>query len=332
MKAPFYDPDFRTYLTSLSSAIEYLINNHDKLPVTSQECREITNLFWSATKYLKGSTSNQIPYETVYTLRRALADWVKERCLITTALLEEPSYHFLGVNAGHAIKFLAGRKVPTKDIDVEIIQIALPRVYRHRPLNNVALYHELGHFIDHYHKIVSYLNLSHTHAGRPMTEQEQYHYKEHFADLFAACYVGDSISDFLSSFADGHGASRTHPATIDRIALINDFLSGNPNALVDEYNSVLRTLKLPFLGCRYLVPDIIPSFSDIRPYNIASDPELHGIHVAGCRLLKDAMKMDGSPWDSIQEEKVTAVINDLVEKSIRNKMLKEKWAYAVASS
>lgn len=319
-------------MNSLSEAIEYLINNYEKLPVSSIECRKVVNLFWTATKYLKGSTSNQIPHETVYTLRKVLEDWIHDDFLITTALLDEPNYHFLGVNPGHIIKELVGRKAAIKEIDIEIIQIALPSIYRHRPLNNVALYHELGHFVDQYYGIINLFILSELKAGHLVDETEKNHLKEYFADLFAASYTGDAIKCFLSSFAEGHQASPTHPATDERSKVVENFLNGKQVDLVDAFNAILGAIKLPLLEKRYELPDISKSFGDIKPYAIASKEELHGINMSGRNYLKEALKKGADPWKSTSESKVSQIINDLVEKSIRNRMLKEKWENATTTS
>ncbi len=331
-KAPFYNSDFKKYLSKLNETIEYLIGHYDKLPITANDFRSVVNLFWTATKYLKGSTSNQIPHETVYALRRVLEEWMGGSFLITTALLDEPNYHFLGVNPGHIIKDLISRAPAIKEIDIEVIQIALPRLYRHRPLNNVALYHELGHFVDSYFGIIKYYILQRKLAGQNLDEREINHLKELFADLFAASYTGDAIKCFLLSFAEGNPASLTHPATSNRVKYIDDFLSGKNVKLVDDFNRILDLRKLPLLEIKYTEPDIEEAFNDIKPYAIANNKELHGMNMIGRAFLKKAMQQTAEPWKSMPENKVSQIINDLVEKSVRNKMLKEKWGNASTTS
>jgi len=281
---------------------------------------------WFATKYLIGSTSKEIPYEIVYSLKTALDDWeINQRFLITTALIDDPNYFFQALDPSKVIR----QFLPKVKID-GLIQIASPRLYRHKPLNIVALYHELGHFVDDFHKVTSNSILLHPPATTDQValQQEIYHRKEFFADLFAASYSGDAIKFFLQKFAPNAPESLTHPSTTNRIANIDTFLKSRNNKSISIIKDTLNTKKLPLLRRRFTSPDITTSFNNIRPYQIQNDRELHGILEAGWKLLQDIEKAPFPPWSKLDNEfEAERIINDLVEKSIRNKMLKQKWAY-----
>jgi len=284
--------------------------------------RRIAYIVWSAAKYLSGSTSKEIPYEVVYSLRNALSDWISGNCVITTALLEDQNYYFDAADPGDAIKILVD-----PSFDVELIQIALPKLYKHRPLYNVALYHELGHFLDNHFGIAKYTLLTDPLPPTADGQKQFIHRKEYFADLLAASYTGGGIHRFLSNIAGGHPESDSHPATDDRLANIDDFLSGASNDKITLFQDALRALKLPKLEIRFEKPEIASAINNIRPYEIKNSKELHGILDAGWEILDSAQKRADPPWSMMDEFEPDRVVNDLIEKSIRNWMVKEKWAY-----
>ena len=98
-------------------------------------------------------------------------------------------------------------------------QIKLPDVYRRKPLYTVALYHELGHFMDTRFAISENVEVlradlalpgmsAPTGALTPAQKQVRLlHLREYFADLFAVCYCGSAIKRFLEGFAPHAGVS-----------------------------------------------------------------------------------------------------------------------------
>ncbi|MEW8139145.1 MAG: hypothetical protein AB2761_18940 [Candidatus Thiodiazotropha endolucinida] len=318
-RTPYFSNSLQDYLNNLINAVELVIDKYDALP--AEATREISETIWLATKYLHGGTSKTVPYETVYALKIALDDWVSNPCSISTALRDDLDYHFLGVDPGQVIQ----KFIPGVNFNSKLIQIALPKLYRHYPLYNVALYHELGHFVDNECGITNYSFLLQPPASQHTRLMEEHHRKEYFADLFAACYTGRAISLFLDAACRNNQISFTHPATSDRISVITDFLKGTSNKLIDFYQNVLDARGLPKLKKRYVSPDITDTFDAIRTFPIASIEELHGILDAGWNFLVDTYDHNREPWSNVEKKDILRIINDLIEKSIRNRMVVLKW-------
>jgi len=322
-RTPYFSKSLEQYLDNLIQAVQHVTSRFDSFP--SNVTDQIAQSVWLATKYLQGGTSKTVPYETVYALRLALKDWVVHPCAITTALRDDLDYHFWSIDPGKVLE----KFIPGVAFDSELIQIALPKLYRHFPLYNVALYHELGHFVDNKCGVISFSLI----LRPPKTVQEsaivESHRKEHFSDLFAACYTGNAISLFLDSIAHDAPFSVTHPATVARTKVIEDFLSGTPNPIVDFYQDVLSKRGLPELTRRYVSPSINASFDAIRTYPIANDEELHGLLDSGWNYLCQAYEQKNEPWSAVSKQEIMRIINDLIEKSIRNRMIKLKWSDAI---
>ncbi|RYU60896.1 hypothetical protein EWI61_06375 [Methylolobus aquaticus] len=325
-RTPFFSPSLESYLRNLIQILGQVIAVYDTLP--AQTSRSIAQHIWRATKYLKGGTSKTVPYETVYALNLALQDWTTHPSQITTALSEDPDdYHFWSIDPGKVIR----QFLPGVSFNVELIQIALPRLYRHRPLYNVALYHELGHYVDTHYQISKYsLILSPLPSGTPdhLVQVALSHRREFFADLFAASYTGKAIHKFLAAIAGECRSTATHPATNDRLQVVDDFVDGRANRVVEFFRQILKERDLPSLEIRYTRPDVSGCFNGIRPYRIANDAELHGILEAGWLFGEHALRRNSFPWLHMESEDVSRIVNDLVEKSIRNRMTVLKWQYA----
>lgn len=296
----------------------------------------MVNQIWTAINFLSGSTSKKIPYEIVHCLSVILEDWSRKKAIITTALIQEKNFYFHGVQPDFYNLAHAYTEVNFKN---ELVQIALPQIYQHRPLLNVALYHELGHYVDITHGIVRLSNFLIPMESIPLPGIDRFgeinpdyknlilnnHLKEYFADIFATSYVGKAYKEFLIEFAGDYPVSETHPATVDRLTQIDSFLLNQHSIIIELFQASLNQLKLPKLEISFDVPDISDSFNNVRPYSIKNERELHGIIVAGTDYLKNALKVPFSPWTEEGEAGTERIINNLIEKSIRNKMIVNYW-------
>lgn len=260
----------------------------------------------------------------MHALSKVLASWSKKKNLITIALIDELNFYFLGIHPNFElpklVKFFLG-----KDIENELIQIALPKLYRHRPLYSVPLYHELGHFIDNDNRIVQH-SLILKPPSPALVDQERNHRKEFFADLFATMYTGQAQILFMDKLCPSAPACFSHPSTKDRIKTMELFLSGKSNEIIDIFQDILTKHSLPTLETNYVVPNIVDCFDNIRTYCIQSDAELHGILEAGLLFLENLSGTPRSPWKDLSNEfEPDRIVNDLIEKSIRNKIIVDKW-------
>jgi hypothetical protein len=303
---------------------------------------------WSATEFIAGSAPRLQPYEMVYGLQCAVREWFAAQKhggvkppLIVTSLVQEPNFFFKSINPNFDAVLQAHLGT---SIEYEIVQIKLPDVYRRKPLYTVALYHELGHFMDTRFAISENVEVLRPDlalpgmsapAGTLTLAQKQVrllHLREYFADLFAVCYCGSAIKRFLEGFAPHGGPSPTHPATYFRIQVVQALLEGKSHALVDAFNLALNARAQPPLQLRFSRPPLDGSFDAIRPAPITSDAEVHGILDAAWGYLDRAAERQAEPWKSLDDLEIERVINDLVEKSIRNRMVLEQWTRETAEA
>lgn len=254
----------------------------------------------------------------------ALADWTSDSVIVTTALSPDldGGFYFRAVPAQFSVLAQAYLGIQFRS---ELAQISLPLIYRHKPLYNLPLYHELGHFVDIRHNI-SGLTLLLNPVSPPYTNIALSHRREHFADLFCACYMGDASTSFLVDFAGVQPASVTHPDTSSRIALVNDFLSNTANQVVNMFQAALTQLNLPRLTQRFSVPTIAEHLNNVCPPIIGADAELHGLLASGYSYLQRAVAHRTPPWDTMPEDRIESIVNDLAEKAIRNYMITTRWA------
>lgn len=275
-----------------------------------------------------GSTSKTIPYELVYSLTNALKDWHNGNTLITTALIDECNFYFQGIdpNFKKLVKIYL-----SSNIEYDLIQIALPKNYIHKPLYSIPLYHELGHYIDLEKRVTNLSVLLFPLPGRLPIDAEISHRKEFFADLFSASYTGAANMIFINELAPGQPESFSHPSTEERVKVMSAFLDGKDHPIINYFNESLNRLGLPSLQKRYEIPAVEGCFDNIRPYCIRSKGELHGMLEAGWNYLSNLPENSASGLNEIADEFEPArIINDLTEKSIRNMILKEKWADGTA--
>lgn len=325
--APFFNPGLDQYVIELSGAVKELISRYDIVP--QPVCRDLLYGIWTATRFLVGSISKTIPYEFVYSLSKALSDWSDENNLITTALTDNCfDFHFSGVpqDFNGLIRDFLGKK-----LNYNLIQIALPKLYRQKPLYSVPLYHELGHFIDSHLRVTNSTLLKYPVSAGANGEMQIRHRMEYFADIFAVSYTGEAKIISLENIAKNNPISFTHPATTARISLMRDFLDGRSNSVVDMFQDTLRVRAKNELKIRYSAPDIDKSFSNIRPYKIANEVELHGVLESGWIYLTNVLTKRPRPWSDIPDFfEPERIVSDLIEKSIRNYMLSEKWSNGIA--
>jgi hypothetical protein len=70
----------------------------------------------------------------------------------------------------------------------------------------------------------------------------------------------------------------------------------------------------------------------IRPVTLKSEAEVHGIMDSAWAYLHSASDKAKEPWSKLDELEIERVVNDLVVKSIRNRMILEQWKHAPASA
>jgi hypothetical protein len=335
-RSVFFDPAFREFSEKSVQAIVHVIENVDKYP--DDVVRKFESHVWRVMQFVRGSRSSDAPHETQYVLRKALKEWIPHNALISSAALEdfnfflntEDIWDFIDRSLNH---FDTGGYKPL------VVRIGSPEAFKHRPVYCVPLFHELGHFVDHYYEISKFSLLLSPPPAPPLgvnPQQWQFiherHRMEHFADLFASCYCGEASNKSLLAIAPNNLDSPTHPATAKRVGIVNAFLAETQNLTIDLLQNACLARSGQNLTPKFKTPDVKPAFDDVLTYEIANDRELYGIYLAGWNYLHEEIDNPSAPWidDEVTTYGVEKTVNDLVEKSIRNFEIKERWSVVVA--
>lgn len=339
-ETPSFSISLDAYIEDLRRITSELISRISAEPPTLNEemARLALENIWQLTQFLTGSTTKQIPYEVVHAIERAAREWTSTHLLVTTAIVQEAGFFFQG---GQESFFTVVEAELGIAIQSRPVQIALPYIYRHKPLFCVPLFHELGHYVDSANDIVGTTLLQFPpestsdlpSLSRPTGEMEtkiwakvvKRHRHEYFADLFSAAYVGESAKGFLQQFCPDTEVTHSHPSSADRFALLDDFYAGRPNPIIDMFQQTLSTRGLPSLDRKYDVVDVASEMGDVRPFTVRSDRALFGLFDSGWKFLMQQWTEPAGDWASMNLDERVDIVNDLVEKSIRNRMIREAW-------
>lgn len=338
----FFSKDLREYLSELQLLLEKLREDYREgtaSEVPTDALQLILESIWRATQYLAGSTSNRVPYELVYALRKAVADWGLSDCIVTTSLLQSSEFLCERVSSApnDSIEQLLGIK-----LKFELVQIALPEIFQHTPLFCTPLYHEIGHYVEERKRLVTGSLTANEQAWLGCLPDAEFVagiedktkrrkvalnlITEHFCDVFAASYISSAASFYIHEWVPSEGPTETHPSTVKRIEVVEAFLRDEKSPFVEMLRNIGRDNgENSLLVKRFEEPDVEKYFSDFRPCEISNIAQMHGIFPAALKQLKssicDATKRKAFP----NHEDLILVINDLTEKSIRNYMIRSAW-------
>lgn len=340
-ESPYFSKDLHKYLVQLNSVADKLCDDHAS--IDEQTIVMCTQFITNAVNFFNSSTTKKIPYEIVYCLNEACQQWISDKTLITTALSPDiMGFYFKPINKEFYDFFENTLNI---SFDAELIQISLPEIYRRRPLFSTPLYHELGHYVDisrGISELSAFYFRQKDNGILPIPDGKVKwndsdsdiwlnHCREYFADLFSSQFVGRSGIDLLKKLAGGASSSITHPSTQSRIKIVEDFLSQTKNPVVDMFNAVIEALhKDNKLLCSNLsLPlaqkDVSVAFDNVRPFEISDKTEMHSFIDTSWHYLCNIWDNPTGVWAGLSKEAIEKTINDLVEKSIRNVMVIEKW-------
>lgn len=344
----YFSSRLDTYIDELRGVASELISRLEAQPASINDGlgRFLADEIWNLTQFLTGSTTKQVPYEVVYAVERAASAWTNKDLLVTTAIIQESNFFFQG---GSEDFFQAVKDELGIDLDSRPVQIALPYIYRHKPLFCTPLFHELGHFVDTQNEVVSTSMLSSPATVGPdlpdlptaaqiksssPDEQEIVnrvviaHRREYFADLFSTAYTGRAARGFLEEFCPADDYTSKHPSSRARFAVMDDFLAGRPNPIVDLLQAALKARGLPQLKLNFARVTLDDNYGDVRPFMPKSDEEVFGLFDAGWAFLVNQWSSPTEVWSKLGEDDRVRAVNDLTEKSIRNRMVQEAWSEA----
>lgn len=353
-ETPYFSSDLDKYINELRNALSELLSRleHYSPKINQNIAQYIARGVWRLTQFLTGSTAKQIPYEVVYAIESAAKDWGIKKLLITTAIIQEDNFYFHGGN--QSIFNLIEKELGIK-ISYQPVQIALPYIYRHKPLFCVPLFHELGHFFDTNNKIIETSLLDSpatigpdlpdilpssqiaTFYGKEKEYYEQMvknHRKEYFADLVGVAYVGEAMLGFLKEFSlstTPEPYSFSHPSSLARFKLMEDFINGINNPIIDLFNKALSSRGFQPITKRFNSVAIDDTFGNVRPCQLNSDKDVFGVFESGWKFLQRTIDSRIGLWSTLSEAEIERIANDLTEKSIRNRMIVEGWNAVVNS-
>lgn len=325
----YFEQRLHEFTSRLIAAIDHVIENPHKYDSAIE--RRFAENMRLVHAYLSGSTNNEIPFEVVYCLRNALSDWRSKETLIITQLTEDHGYHLMPVDPWEFIRNTL-TDFDTDGFDVSLAMLGVPRLYAHKPLFCIPLYHELGHYVDVTFRITDVSLLIDKSSFAPPGCNEKSHRREYFADLFSACYLGRPSISTLELIAPNQASTLTHPATADRVTVVEALLKGDQNRVVDMFQMVLNQLGVPLLAPQFREPDINEAYGDLKIYITGDMEEIHGLFGASWNYLFRILRSGANPWGVAQlsEGEIEEVVNDLTEKSIRNYSIRRAWNEATS--
>lgn len=332
----------------LGKLFSEVIENYDfSLPVDLVFCREVMNFFSSSINLLDNNTINVVPHEMIECLNVALKDWVDDynKYIIVTT---DGEYCFYLLDDSIDITYKNIKNLYNIDFSYKLVNVQLPKYLLRDYLTNVVLYHELGHFVDNHYKLTQtifpeinkialkdLINLYF--PDRIKMYDPNYisyilfnHISEFFADLFASQYVGNHCCNFLEYLqhdSSKDSISETHPTLFYRKKMVDDFLNGVSNPVLDIIKKTVLTVTGKELNVRF---KDLPSddFYNLIPTNITDEKDLHSlfklgwdVYLAGGNRFKAANVMSYTPSQS----EVYNIVNNLIEKSINNFLIVDSW-------
>lgn len=360
--------EYQENLTKLFSAVMTEVSSKTSLTendIYALYKRHIDFIFKSL-EFLDSSTLNQIPYEIVECLNHAMNEWLgsgNDHIIVTSLINDIGGFSF---DPSLAYSDPLYNEIKTKygiEFPRRLVQINLPRALARDYLASVVLYHELGHFVDMRFKftesltrellneitqgkitdpdlgnILTYLPFlkQHVNSGKTVPSNSQLfsvtsnHLAEYFCDLFASQYVSDSSNFYLQYITENTlFFSPSHPSTVNRVQIVNDFLYGNVNVIITIINNAISKINGSSLITRHEKVSG-EDFLNLLPVNIENVKQLHGLFNTGWNIwLKEHERLEKSLNDQYKNPvRLYAVINNLIEKSIGNYITLNKWEKA----
>jgi hypothetical protein len=337
----FFAPELDKYVGQLRSSVLSLQEQMSVPPLDLPLIAEVTESIWRATQFLTGTTSNRVPYEVTFLLREVLLDWELGDSIVTTSLNQSPDF-YCERTATAPDALVKQLNIPGLSVSGHLVQMGVPEVFHHMPLLCSPLYHEVGHYIEERDRLVASHFMSYERefidAIPSLREFAPEHHPrvakayaiEHFCDLVAASYVGECVSDYIIQWDHETVPQETHPTAADRFEVTRDFLEGKSNPLIELLKGAVATsgLNVRLEKC-YMLPEVTECFADVRPAAVESIPQLHGLLPAADAFLKQLRATPSTLKDTniarVPRSQHAHLVNDLIEKSIRNFMIVKAW-------
>lgn len=312
--------------------------------------------FQTRVNCLSNNTATNAPYEIVESIKLAAKEWVDDidKYIILTNYGDYSFFYDLNediilsyIENDYSLKF-----------EYKTILLSIPQQYYRDYLNNVVLYHEIGHFIDtvngvsdiavrrllndfinniNHNEIYDYFPFLRGISGVDIIKSKKLlqiihsHFMEYFADIFASRYVGENIEKYLKYLtypkSETEDYSPTHPSNKLRFKMIDDFIQKRSNYVIDILQSILEKKGLPKL-CKISSTIKADDLYRLLPVELTTDQDVHALYSLAWEVWdgdRNRFKKENNMSFDLQPTQLYTIINNLVEKSISNYLIKTKW-------
>lgn len=341
------------------------IKNEDIASLTEDKKTFLKNAidyFQLRVNCLSNNTATNAPYEVIESIKSAAGNWVSniDDYNILTRYGDYSFFH--DGNEDNILLFIKN------DYGIEFkyktVLLSIPQHYYRDYLNNVVLYHEIGHFVDTVNGIsdiaviaminkfrnsdnldgmceffpcltdVDFADLCDM-LGRFKNQSDAFilkrHWMEYFADMFASSYIGNNITRYLSYvyYPDCNSSiySSTHPSNKKRFQLVDDFVGGRSNYIINIIQEILQgkfRKKLPRYNNSLNYEDLY----SLLPLELNSDDDIHNIYAAAWDVWygdREKFKTTNNLGVELSPTQIYSILNNLAEKSISNYLVTKKW-------
>ena len=312
--------------------------------------RNAMQYFQERVNCLSNNTATNAPYEVVESIKLAAKTWVPniDDYIILTRYGDYSFYADQRMEEEVLTYIANDYDIP---FDKKTVLLSIPQHYYRDYLNNVVLYHEIGHFVDTVNSITDIaFNITINNISKNINYNDilqvfpffsrtdiphkyflYHHFKEYFADIFAVSFIGQSIEKYLKYLAypksETEDDSPTHPSNKLRFKMTNDFIQGRSNYVIDILQSILEKKGLPKL-CKISSTIKADDLYRLLPVELTTDQDVHALYSLAWEVWdgdRNRFKKENNMYFDLQSTQLYTIINNLVEKSISNYLIKTKW-------
>lgn len=286
------------YVEDLRKLLDY-VQHYDYTKISDPEevgLRDALSLISHSIAYLHTTTKEDLTCELFSCLRLVLKDWIPAEADKYVIVCSQGDYsilqnEFLEPAYQHIEMFYKVR------FRRRLISINTPLYRKNDFLFNSVLYHEIGHFIDNYYHISERLTQLFAKGAKLVPQQMEYfkdvdfstfkmikwnkvycYLREYFADIFASQYIGKTVYYYLLYVNPTGGGNETHPASADRVRIVDDFVDKKTvnielleclkeaTRLSSKMELIRRDEEIditPFLSLKIVFPDNVKQLHNI---------------------------------------------------------------------
>lgn len=320
--------------------------------------RKVLEFFKESLVLLDNNTISSVPHEIVECLNSAASQWLSDYDDYIIVMVEGP-YAIRPQVENYRLFYVTLRAKCNVEFKYILLRVSMPRQLARDYLTNVCLFHELGHFVDTKYKIsetviYSLFNywisgkrmdiekwfiarvppfLVSSDPGRPITytpaSYTLHFLMEYFADLFGAQYVGENYLNHLEYLCDDVNADDPqHPSYTKRKLMYDDYCKGPDSNVVLKliFEKTLEVTKHG-LAQRYVEIDNNSMYS-LVPTVLKNQDEMLSIFKTGWDVYMNGaakIEKENKLLHPLAPDQVYTIVNNLIEKSISNYLIKKEW-------